>query len=134
LEYAQHARWECLRAAGIDHGELLALGIGPVDLEELIRFRREVLPGQEVEVSCSFEWGGSKTFRVKQELRGPDGAIAAEVTNTGGLLDLAERRLVSNPGEIWHSLAAAPELLGLGSDHGRPERIQLTIPHQRGDR
>ena len=34
LQYAQHARWECLRAAGIDQGGLLARGFGPVSLEE----------------------------------------------------------------------------------------------------
>jgi acyl-CoA thioester hydrolase len=113
LEYAQHARWECLRAAGIEHAELHALGIGPVDLEEVIRFHHEVLPGQEVEVSCCFEWGRRKTFRVRQELRGPDGTIAAEVANTGGLLDLVKRRLLPNPSETLRSLADTPDLLGL---------------------
>jgi hypothetical protein len=45
LQYAQHARWECLRAAGIDQAGLRGQGIGPVSLEERIRFHREVCAG-----------------------------------------------------------------------------------------
>jgi acyl-CoA thioester hydrolase len=54
LQYAQHARWECLRAAGIDQGDLLARGFGPASLEERIRFHREIRPGEDVVVSCAF--------------------------------------------------------------------------------
>jgi acyl-CoA thioester hydrolase len=113
LQYAQHARWECLRAAGIDQADQLAMGVGPVSLEETIRFHGEVRPGQEIEVSCAFAWGDGKTFTVEHELRRSDGELAAAVRNVGGLLDLKERRLVSNPADVWGSLADAPELLGL---------------------
>jgi len=37
----------------------------------------------------------------------------AEITNTGGLLDLRSRCLLPDPGQIWRSAAKAPELLGL---------------------
>ena len=113
LQYGQHARWECLRAAGIDQGELISKGIGPVSLEERIRFRREVNAGDEVDVSCVFVWGEGKTFRAEQEIRTAGGALAAEVTNVGGLLDLSQRRLVTDPGRLWRSAASRPELLGL---------------------
>jgi acyl-CoA thioester hydrolase len=113
LQYGQQARWECLLAAGIDQSELLASGIGPVSLEERIRFHHELRPGEEVEVSCSFVWGEGKTFRAEQELRRSDGTLVAEVTNTGGLLDLDERRLIADPAARWRSVATAPELLGL---------------------
>ena len=113
LQYGQHARWECLRAAGIDQGDLIGSGIGPVSLEERIRFHREVRPGEEVEVSCVFVWGTGKSFRIEQEIRTADGSLAAEITNTGGLLDLTSRRLLPDPGQIWRSAAKPPELLGL---------------------
>ena len=113
LQYGQHARWECLRAAGIDQGELAGKGFGPVSLEERIRFHREILPGEEVEVSCVFVWGTGKSFRIEQEIRMTDGTLAAEITNIGGLLDLRSRRLVADPGQIWKSAAKAPALLGL---------------------
>jgi acyl-CoA thioester hydrolase len=113
MQYGQHARWECLRAAGLDQSQLLLAGIGPVSLEERIRFHQELKPGDEVDVSCTYRWGGGKTFRVEQELRRPDGTLIAEITNVGGLLDLTTRRLLPNPGMRWRSVATDPELLGL---------------------
>ena len=113
LQYGQHARWECLRAAGVDQGDLVSKGIGPVSLEERIRFHHEIRPGEEVEVSCLFVWGTGKSFRIEQEIRMTDGTLAAEITNIGGLLDLRSRRLVADPGQIWKSAAKAPALLGL---------------------
>src|ERR1017187_4476573 len=88
MQYGQHARWECMRAAGIDQGELLTIGMGPVSLEETIRFHHEVRAGEELDVSCTFVWSEGKSFRVEQELRRSDGTLAAVVTNVGGLLDL----------------------------------------------
>lgn len=114
LQYAQHARWACLKAAGIDQAVLREQGIGPVSLEERIRYHREVYAGDEVDVSCVFVWGDGKTFRIEQEIRTPDGTLTAEITNVGGLLDLTRRRLIDDPGQAWRSAASAPELLGLG--------------------
>ncbi len=113
MQYGQHARWECMRAAGIDQGELLALGVGPVSLEESIRFHDEVHAGEELDISCTFLWGERKTFRIQQQLRRSDGTLAAELTNVGGLLDLKQRRLVEQPAAVWRSMADVPELLGL---------------------
>lgn len=114
LQYGHHARWECLRAAGVDQVKLRAAGFGPVSLEERIRFHHELRANAEVDVSCEFVWGDGKTFRVEQELREPDGTLVAEITNVGGLLDLEERRLVPEPGARWRTVATAPELIGLG--------------------
>jgi acyl-CoA thioester hydrolase len=113
LQYGQHARWECMRAAGIDQANLAARGIGPVSLEERIRFHHEIQAGQEVAVSCKFTWGDGKSFRIEQEIRLPDGTLAAEITNVGGLLDLKDRRLVRDPGRVWRSVATAPVFLNL---------------------
>lgn len=113
LQYAQHARWECLRAAGIDQSALVGHGIGPVSLEERIRFHREVRAGVELDVSRVFVWGEGKSFRVEQEIRIADGTLAAAVTSIGGLLDLGERHLIATPGQIWRSAASSPEVLGL---------------------
>lgn len=116
MQYGFHARWECLRAAGVDQQELLRLGLGPVSLEDSVRYHRELRAGEEVDISCAFDWGSGKTFRVHQELRLPDGTLVAEITNVGGLLDLTERRLVPDPDARWQRVAATPELLGLQPD------------------
>ncbi|MFI9804533.1 acyl-CoA thioesterase [Streptomyces sp. NPDC052301] len=113
LNYAEHARWSLLRAAGVSQAELIGKGVGPVTLETTIRYRRELLAGDEVDVTCAFEWGDGKTFRVLQEIRRPDGTVAAEITAVGGLLDLTERRLVADPGKAFAELAAEPGLFGL---------------------
>ena len=113
LQYGHHARWECMRAAGIDQAALAAKGIGPVSLEERIRFRHEIQAGQEIVISCEFAWGEGTSFRIEQEIRLPGGTLVAEIANVGGLLDLKNRRLVRDPGQAWRSVATAPQLLGL---------------------
>ncbi|MFE1457936.1 acyl-CoA thioesterase [Streptomyces sp. NPDC058735] len=113
LHYAEHARWALLQAAGISQARLMATGVGPVALETTVRYRRELLAGDEVEVTCAFVWGGGKTFRIDQTIRKTDGTVAAEVTGVGGILDLKERRLVADPSRIFEELATDPGLFGL---------------------
>ncbi|MFG2786298.1 acyl-CoA thioesterase [Streptomyces sp. NPDC048419] len=113
LNYAEHARWSLLRAAGIGQAELIGRGVGPVALETTIRYRRELLAGDEVEVTCAFRWGEGKTFRMEQTIRKADGAVAAEITAVGGLMDLKERRLLPEPQKYFKELATAPGLFGL---------------------
>ncbi|MFJ8509454.1 acyl-CoA thioesterase [Streptomyces avermitilis] len=113
LQYAEHARWSLLHAAGISQTELTGKGVGPVTLETTIRYKRELRAGDEVEVTCGFVWGEGKSFRVEQTIRKSDGTVSAEVTAVGGLLDLKERRLVEDPREYFRALAADPGLFGL---------------------
>jgi acyl-CoA thioester hydrolase len=111
LNYAEHARWSLLHAAGITQAELIGSGVGPVALETTIRYRRELLAGDEVEVTCGFEWGEGKTFRVQQTIHKKDGTVAAEITAVGGLMDLKERRLVADAAVVLKGLAKDPSLL-----------------------
>ncbi|GAA2995707.1 acyl-CoA thioesterase [Streptomyces lactacystinicus] len=113
LQYAEHARWEYLRAAGIRQADLVAEGVGPVVLETTVKYLRELRAGDSVEVGCSFTWREGKTFQLVQRLVREDGVLAAEITGVGGILDLTERRLVVDPREPLRALAADPGLLGL---------------------
>ncbi|MET8624368.1 acyl-CoA thioesterase [Kitasatospora sp. NPDC004669] len=113
LQYAEHARWEYLQAAGIRQADLLAKGVGPVVLETTVKYLRELRAGDSVDISCAFAWRDGKTFQVVQRLIREDGVLAAEITGVGGILDLAERRLVKDPREPLRDLAADPGLLGL---------------------
>ncbi|MEV0382485.1 acyl-CoA thioesterase [Nonomuraea sp. NPDC050643] len=112
-QYGDHARWECLRAAGVSIDDLKSTGAGPVTLENTIRYHRELRDGDEVEVTCAFEWGTGKTYRIRQEFRLADGGLAAELTGVGGLLDLQARRLLDDPQDRWRALAHTPAVLGL---------------------
>ncbi len=89
------------------------MGIGPVVLETTIRYLRELRVDEEVTVSCGFEWGEGKTFRVLQTITKADGTVSAEIVSTGGLLDLQKRRLVSQPQEVFRKLTTNPGLFGL---------------------
>ncbi|MER5789703.1 acyl-CoA thioesterase [Streptomyces sp. NPDC001980] len=113
LNYAEHARWSLLQAAGVSQAGLVGQGVGPVSLETTIRYKRELLAGDEVDVTCAFEWGSGKTFRVLQRITKADGTVAAEVEAVGGLLDLKARKLVADPREVFKELTSAPELFGL---------------------
>lgn len=113
LQYAEHARWALLQAAGVGQAELLAQGVAPVVLETTIRYLRELRAGEDVEVSCAFGWGEGKTFRVLQTIAKADGTVSAEAASVGGLLDLKERRLVAQPQEFFRKLTTDPGLFGL---------------------
>jgi len=111
LQYAEHARWEHLRAAGITPERMQVARRGPVVLETTIRYLSELRAGDEVDVSSAFQWGAGKTFRLRQEIRKTDGTLSAEVTAVGGVLDLDARRLVADPATELSKLADKPELL-----------------------
>jgi acyl-CoA thioester hydrolase len=113
LHYAENARWECMAAAGITQDKLLASGVGPAALDAHITFKHELRGGDEVDVSCEFRWIGRKVFEVFQDLTRADGTLAANVTSTTGLLDLRERRLITDPAKHLRELATAPEIMGL---------------------
>jgi acyl-CoA thioester hydrolase len=113
LHYAEHARWEYLAAAGITQERLLASGIGPAALDVQLSFRRELHGGDEIDVSCKFEFGAGKTFQVRQDFRRADGLLAADLTSMTGLIDLAERKLVGNPAERLRALATDLSVFGV---------------------
>ncbi|MFF7788523.1 thioesterase family protein [Streptomyces sp. NPDC007991] len=113
LNYAEHSRWSLLRAAGISQSALVGSGVGPVALETTLRYQRELVAGDEVEVTCAFAWGEGKTFRIEQTVRKTDGTVAAEITAVLGLLDLKTRKLVPDPRDQFRRLASDPGLFGL---------------------
>jgi acyl-CoA thioester hydrolase len=116
LNYAEHTRWEFLRALGITQDKLLASGVGPVSLETTIRFQRELRGGDQVDVTCAFEWSGGRTFRIVQKFLRVDGTLAADLTAVCGILDLTERRLVADPLERLRALADDPSRLESSAD------------------
>lgn len=116
LAYADHARWMCLSAAGIDPNQLRGQGIGPVNLETTVRFHSELTACVDIDVSSTFLWRNGKTSRVVQQLRRQDGTLVAEIESVSGLLDLTGRRLVADPARYWRALATRPDLLGLRED------------------
>ncbi|MEU4812930.1 acyl-CoA thioesterase [Nocardia fluminea] len=113
LQYSEHASWSLMQEAGITQRDLLAQGVGPVVMETTISYHGELVAGDEVEVSCEYLWGTGKSCRLQQLFTKLDGTVVAKVSRVGGLLDLAERRLVADPAAHYRAVAKKPELLGL---------------------
>ena len=78
VQFADHARFACVEAAGVSVETLLADRFGPVNLETTIRYHHELRIGDTVGVTCSWVWGAGKSYRVTHELRLLDGTLAAE--------------------------------------------------------
>lgn len=112
-QFADHSRFECVRAAGVSVERMLADGFGPVNLETVIKYHRELRAGDAVDVTCAWVWGGGKTYRVEHELIRADGELSATVSFVSGMLDLRSRRLVADPAAEWAGRAKDPGLLGL---------------------
>ncbi len=113
MQYAEHARWERMAAAGLDVATLLTAGVMPIMMETTLVYRKELRYGDEAEIGCDFEWGTGRTARVHQPIHRADGVLSAEVTSVAGLLDLNRRKLVEAPVDRLRELATAPELLGI---------------------
>ncbi|HEX6328814.1 MAG TPA: acyl-CoA thioesterase [Jiangellaceae bacterium] len=113
LQYTEHARWEHLSAAGISHDKLHESGVGPVALEQTVRYFAELRGGDQIDVTSEFRFGTGKTFDFEHQLRRPDGTRVGEVIGVAGLLDLTARKLIPSPGERFRLLATEPGILGL---------------------
>ena len=114
LQYAEHARWSLLQAAGIRQSAMVERRIGPVTIETTVRYKRELRAGDETQVSCAFLWGEGRTFVIEQTVTTADGTVAAELSAVSGLLDLDQRKLLPDPRAAFRELATEPALLGLG--------------------
>ncbi|MBF6331211.1 acyl-CoA thioesterase [Nocardia transvalensis] len=112
-QYAEHARWEIMRAAGLIPEKMQAAGVGPIVLESTVKYLRELHIGDEVTVTAEFLWAEGKIFRMRQQVVKLDGTVSAEFTVVLGLLDLTARKLVPNPIDRFRELAESPDLLGL---------------------
>jgi acyl-CoA thioester hydrolase len=118
-QYAEHARWQLLAAAGLTADLLLGRRIALVMLESNIRFRRELRAAECVRISCQLEpTSSARTIRVPQAITLKDGTLVAELDSLCGLFDLDTRRLLDDPLDRLTALADHPAAL-----MGHPERL-----------
>lgn len=113
-EFATHARFRLLEAHGFTQARFESLRFGPVMFREEIRYRRELVFGEEAAVSVIFAGlseDGSQ-WRVQQEVTRADGKQAAVLTIDGAWIHLDERKLVAPPGELLALLRGLPRTDG----------------------
>jgi acyl-CoA thioester hydrolase len=109
--YAEHARIEMMRAAGLPVDLMVAEGAVPVLLASQIRYLRELRSGDTVDVSARIHFGTGKTFTIDTLITKLDGTVSAEIGCTLGLMDLTARRLLPNPQARLTELATNPAIL-----------------------
>ncbi|MBP2370534.1 acyl-CoA thioesterase [Pseudonocardia parietis] len=120
-QYAEHARMEHLRAAGLSQHALGDHGLTVVLLSTTVHFRAELRHGDELEIDSEMAFTDRKPFTMRHRIvrvADGDGApakdVAAEAECTMGVLDTTARRLVADPHGRLAAAAAAPALLGPG--------------------
>lgn len=118
-QYAEHARMEHFRAAGLSQSALSAQGVTVVLLATTVHFRAELRAGEEVEVDSTLTFGKGRTFTIGHRIvrdhdvdgMPTEGVLAADVDCTLGLMDLTRRKLVTGPRELIMKVASRPELM-----------------------
>ena len=109
-EFATHTRFRLLEAHGFPQARFESLRFGPVMFREEIRYRRELLFGDEITVNVLFAGlsdDGSQ-WRVQQEVMRADHKQAAVLTIEGAWIHLDSRRLVAPPHELLGLLRTLP--------------------------
>lgn len=111
-EFATHTRFRVLEAHDFPQARFEAMRFGPVMFREEIRYRRELLFGEDVTVNVLFAGlseDGSQ-WRVHQEVARADGKQAAILTIDGAWIHLDKRRLVAPPDELLAVLRSLPRM------------------------
>ncbi|MCP3900820.1 MAG: thioesterase [Desulfobacteraceae bacterium] len=91
---------------GFPMTEFMRLRIGPVVLQDKIDYYKEISLLSQIKVRLlltGLSGDGSK-FILRNEFYGADGKIAADVTSSGGWLDLLERKLIAPPEALFSAL------------------------------
>src|SRR5512140_2005935 len=109
-ELATHARFRLLESYGFGQTKFESLRFGPVMMREEIRYRRELILGDNVTVSVLFAGlsDDGSHWEVVQEVERADGKLAAILTIDGGWLDLDSRKLVAPPHDLLELLKTVP--------------------------
>lgn len=109
-ELATHTRFRMLEAHGFPQPRFEQARFGPVMFREEIRYRRELVFGDQVTVNVLFAGlsdDGSQ-WRVHQEVTRGDEKQAAILTIDGAWIHLDTRRLVAPPEELLSVLRTLP--------------------------
>lgn len=112
-EYATHTRFRMLEAHGFTQADFERERFGPVMFREEIRYRREVLFGDEVTVNvliAGLSADGSH-WRVRQEVKRENGKDAAVLTIDGAWIHLDARKLVAPAPAVLQILQSLPRTI-----------------------
>jgi acyl-CoA thioester hydrolase len=118
-QYAEHARMEHFRAAGLSQARLAEYGATIVLLATTVNFRSELLAGEQLTVDSELAFGEGRAFTMRHRIvrtvdteGQPAGdVLAADVDCTMGVMDLTTRKLLHGPRDRLAAVASRVELL-----------------------
>lgn len=122
LQIFEAARWDVLRASGVDAKALIAGGVSPVIVAIDLSFRREVRLDEVVVVQTTYEPLAPRRILTRQEMVGADGETRAVAQLWSTFFDLRTRKAVDPPEAVYRACgidpdavpASAPIVQGLG--------------------
>ena len=104
LEIYEQARWEALNDHGVSVKKITDDQIGPVLLRVELKFKKELLLREMVEVrSKLIGRPNPKVMKISQEMVKSCGEVACEAVFDIGVMDLTKRKLVRLEG-VWLEL------------------------------
>lgn len=100
LTLFEEARWDILKKSGFGPEMVRKSMTGPVILEINIRFSRELLPGQIIQIETTSRRKNELVMYFDQVMLNEDGKIACKALFTSALFDLEKRKMI-RPDEKW---------------------------------
>jgi acyl-CoA thioester hydrolase len=94
LELYERARWAILDEAGLGKDYMEISKTGPVILEVTVRFSRELVPGQKIEIRSQSTVYNNLVFHIEQEMLDDKGKVCSRALFKSSLFDLEKRKIV----------------------------------------
>jgi len=120
LRLFEAARWHVLARREGARQRFTALGVSPVIQEIKLRFVREVLGGETLEIHSEFTRVGERRFTATQRMVDEGGQLRAVASLSGTFFDVTSRKTVAPPAELIELLdlpektLVPPTVQGLG--------------------
>jgi len=106
LDKSADVRMMFFAERGFPVEEFSRLKLGPVVMKDEVEYRREVGLLQQIRVTLALAGlsaDGSR-FVLRNEVLAADGRLCAQVTSSGGWLDLVQRKLIAPPAALLAAL------------------------------
>jgi acyl-CoA thioester hydrolase len=100
FELFEEARWDMITRQGYGVNEMKDSNIGPVILEALIRYRRELVLRQKIIIKTQILSLKGSIFKLHQNMSNEAEEICCEANFTCGFFDLVKRKLAPVP-KAW---------------------------------
>lgn len=107
LQLFEEARWEYITIAGYGVEKVHQDKIGPVALEALIKYRKELKLREKITIETRFAGRANRlSFFLEQVIKNEEGKVAATLTITLGIMDFKARKLISPPQDWLKAMGA----------------------------